>query len=395
MERQLSRRAFTLGAGVLGLSAATALPAVATAKPDVWAQRAQDSYAAMQRYLYLGVADNNMYLEAYPKQSGDNAYSFVWSLREATAATIDVNQMPPTHGAYSADIARRFTALSHYWDASRGAYDSYPPAPYGSAGDPYYDDNTVIGLEFVREYQLSRQRDLLDKARQIFDFVITAWDDDPAHQPLGGMHWVDASSNTIKATNVTSLAAELAAHLYEITGEPQYLDWARRSYEWVRTNMQRSAGLYYNSVDFSGTVDKTLWSYNSGSMIGAATLLHRATGNASYLDLALADADGALSYWSENGRYYDQPAVFNAILFANLLLLDSVRHNPTHREVIAQYADLIWSRNRDAATGLFSFQASGGGAPDPTIRPQTVEHSAAIQIFSLLAWRPSDYQYVA
>ena len=394
MEHQLSRRAFTLGAGVLGVSALTARSARA-ATDNVWAQRAVSSYKAMQRYLYLGAAGDDMYLETYPKQPGDNTYSYVFPLREATAATIDINRLPPSLGRYSADVTARFEALSHYWDASRGAYDSYPPAPYGSAGDPFYDDNTIVGLEFVRQYQFSRQTDLLDKAKQVFKFVTTAWDDDPAHPLPGGMYWVDASWNTIKATNVTSLAAELAAHLFELTRERDYLDWAQRSYDWVREAMRQSAGLYYNSVDFSGTIDKTLWSYNSGSMIGAATLLHRVTGAGSYLNLALADADAALSYWTENDRYYDQPAIFNAILFANLLLLDSVRHEARFRQAIAHYADLIWARNRDASTGLFSFQASGGGAPDPNVRPQTVEHSAAIQIFALLGWRPMDYSYVA
>lgn len=84
-----------------------------------------------------------------------------------------------------------------------------------------------------------------------------------------------------------------------------------------------------------------------------------------------------------------QPAVFDAIFFKNLLLLDSVHHNPQYRPVVAHYADLIWQRNRDPQTGLFSFQASGGGAPG--VLPQTLEQSAAVQIFAVLGWEPNDY----
>ena len=116
-------------------------------------------------------------------------------------------------------MPRRFRALSRYWDAERGAYDSYPPAPLGTRGDPFFDDNTVIGLEFVRRYRLSGDRAMLRQAERVFAYVTSAWDNGTTGPCPGGMHWVDASWNPYQgATNVTSLASELAAHLYEETG---------------------------------------------------------------------------------------------------------------------------------------------------------------------------------
>jgi hypothetical protein len=48
------------------------------------------------------------------------------------------------------------------------------------------------------------------------------------------------------------------------------------------------------------------------------------------------------------------------------------------------YATRLWQDNRDPATGLFRFQASNGGAPDPAQPVGTLNQSAAVQLFALL-----------
>jgi hypothetical protein len=397
MTRTSGRARLVAGTAVCAVVTAIATAPVAAAAqpgPAEWGARAQDSYSAMQSLLYLGSASHHLYLEHYPKQSGDNDYAYFWPLREATEATIDLSRLPQ-HTNYPQDVADRFTAVSHYWDPGRGAYASYPPAPHGGGGDPYYDDNAVIGLTSVKEYRLSHDQSKLADAERVFDFITTGWDTDPSLPCPGGLHWVAASWNPTRAANATSLAAELAVHLYEETGRNEYLVWGQRAYEWVRTCLRGPDGLYYNDIDFSGNINRTLWSYNSGSMIGVATLLYRATHRSSYLDDAVRDASGALAYWTANDRYYDQPAIFNSIFFHNLLLLDSIRHDPRYRRAIVHYATLIWERNRDPRTGLFSFGASGGGLPSPDVRPQTLEQSAAIQIFAVLGWSPRDYIHAA
>jgi hypothetical protein len=46
-----------------------------------------------------------------------------------------------------------------------------------------------------------------------------------------------------------------------------------------------------------------------------------------HLANARDDAAAAIGYWTTDNRYFDQPAVFNAIFLKNLLLLDSLRHD--------------------------------------------------------------------
>jgi rhamnogalacturonyl hydrolase YesR len=209
------------------------------------------------------------------------------------------------------------------------------------------------------------------------------------------MFWVDATWTSIRAANVTGLGTELAAHLYEITHQKSYLDWANKLYDWNRTCLRSPEGLYQNDISLDGTVNPTLWIYNSGAMIGAGALLYRATGDRDYLVKAKADATAALDYWTTDNRYFDQPAVFDAIFFKNLLLLDSVAHDPRYRPVVEAYAQHTWDSNRDPALGLFRFPPSGGGPYDPSYRPETLEQSAVIQTFALLAWDTGDYRFAA
>lgn len=387
----LTRRAFALGAVGGGLGAllpGTALRAVAAEQP--WAERARTSYLALREHLHL--PGPGLYREGLTVPEGGNQYSFVWPLREATAASQDVSLLPG--GPRDAEVADHFRALELYHEESSGSYASYPPEPVGGGGDSFYDDNTVIGLEQVRRYRLHGEERMLQRAVRAFDFVTRAWDEESTGARAGGMHWVDADWNPYQGgTNVTALAAELAAHLYEQTGEERYLEWAQRCYRWVRRVLRRGPGRYANGLLLDGTSEEALWTYNSGAMIGAATLLHRVTGEREWQRRAQLDAETALSYWTAEDRLRDQPVVFNAIFLANLLLFASTRPSWAGEVLapFADYADRLWEENRDEDTGLFTFQASGGGAPDPAQAPQTLHQSGVVQIQALLAWPPERY----
>ncbi|GAA1321632.1 glycoside hydrolase family 76 protein [Actinocatenispora thailandica] len=369
------------------------LPAVtlagpATAAPDRsgadrarWATRAEASYRALQDHLYLGTTGHRLYAETTPAAPDGNPYSYLWEFREATQATLDVRALPGNHRRYATDVADRFAAIGQYasTDPAHPGYDSYLPPPLGTDGDLFYDDNAVVGLSFVDAYRGGRDARMLAGAEAAFRTDLRGWDTDPAKTCPGGMHWVEASWNTIRAANVTGLFAELAANLYAITGERDYLHWAVRAYRWNRSCLMSSPGLYRNDIADDGSYDDTLWSYNSGAMIGTAATLYRATGDRHWLSLARGDVRGAMAYWTSGDRLYDQPAVFNAFLFRDVLPIA-----PGYRSTLDSYAARLWRDNRDPATGLFRFQASNGGAPDPSLPVGTLNQAAAVQLFALL-----------
>lgn len=369
----------------------TAVPAHAqtahhTVPSAQWADRATDAYRALQADLYQGPDAHGLYLERTPRQAGDPEHSYLWPMREATAAAVDMEHLPNTGRDYRQDAAARFDTVELYFAAGdRPGYQSYLPAPLGTGGDAYYDDNAVVGLSELDQYEATGDATYLDRAEQIVPIVTRAWDDDSARTCPGGMDWFDSPANTIRATNVTSLSAQLAARLYADTHDRGYLDAAEKWYGWVHSCMRQAPGLYVNDRGDDGSTDPTLWSYNSGSMIGAAVALFRGTGDADYLDKAVEDARGSLAYWTQGSRLHDQPAIFNAFYFKDLLTLDTVRPDPAYLRAVSAYADSTYATNRDAATGLFRFQPSGGGDYDPAAPAETLEQSAMVQIFAVLA----------
>lgn len=360
----------------------------AASKQRLNRERAVASYEALQRSFYQ--ADNKLYLEQYPRQANDNPHSYVWPLREATAATIDMAGLPEIGGRYRGDVQERLQGLQHYWNGLKTppGYDSYTPPPLGQGGDIYYDDNDVIGLELVRVYQMTGDQAVLDRAERVFELVSYGWDDDPSHPCPGGEFWTQGTwYKPIRATNATALGAELALHLYELTGRRSYLDRGRQMYEWNRRCVLAPNGLYWNDMDLDGQINKTLWIYNHGAMIGAGALLYHITGDVAYLHQAERTADAALEYYGDGGRYYIQPPIFDAIFFKNLLLLDSVHHDHRYRQAMQEYADRIWAGIRDPETGLFKFDA---------YRPvHLLEQSAMVQIYAALSWDPQSYRHVA
>jgi predicted alpha-1,6-mannanase (GH76 family) len=151
-------------------------------------------------------------------------------------------------------------------------------------------------------------------------------------------------------------------------------------------------GLYWDNVHMDGSIDKTQWSYNQGVMLGAKALLHRATGDAGALADAKAVADAALTFYGaqmDDGRtrYFSQPARFNAIFFANLLLLSSIAPDPRYLAAMNAYEADARRRYLDDRSGLFRF-------PDNE-NPNAVtllEQSAMVRIQAMQAWDPHDWR---
>ncbi|WP_423920780.1 glycoside hydrolase family 76 protein [Frigoribacterium sp. 2-23] len=385
---------------VSGASAApsgTAAETTGSAAASPWSSRAIASYDALQDHLYLGAPGHGLYRENTDPQS-PNPYSYLWEYREAAQASLDLQGLPGVGPAFANSAAARVAGFEHYYavkPGGRAGYESYLPAPLGSGGDVYYDDNTVVGLSFVSQYQATHDAAALDQARAAFDIAVRGWNTDPTLACPGGLDWIDTPGNTTRGANITGLAAQLAAHLYEETREPAYLSWSTRLYDWNETCLKAGEGLYQNSRHDDGTVDPTLWTYNSGAMIGTAAILYRATGDPAYLTAAKASAAGSLAYWTAEGRLQQQPAIFNSFYFKDLLLLDSISHDPAYREAVEGYATVTWRSNRDPATGLFHFQPSGGGDYDPTRPAATLDQAAMVQIFAVLGWKPGALGAVA
>lgn len=385
--RTVSRRAAL--AGGLGVTAGlasgllTAPAARADSSAATYARRARASYDSLQRNFHD--PETSFYLEEYPR-TGGNPWSYVWPFSQAMIAT-QVMAGIPGGATFRDDVANRYEALEAYWNSETDppGYDSYLRPPAGQGGDKFYDDNEWIALSFLQRHYMSSRGDqaALRRAAEIFDLVVFGWDTDASHPNPGGVFWTQAPWSQDRNTVSNAPGAEVGLHLYLATRRKYYLDWATKMYEWTRTNMLAPNGLYWDHVNLAGDIEKTQWSYNQGVMIGAGVLMYRATRKRQYLDQARDTAVKALAYYAEDERYFNQPARFHAIFFANLLQLSVYRPDPAYQAAMKWYADESYKRFRDPATGLYRF--------DGTNPVTLLEQSGMIRIEGMLAWSPANY----
>lgn len=338
-------------------------------------ERAQAAYEALQQYFYE--AERKLYGETYPHKGG-NRYSYVWPFASAMQATVALARIPEVGERYAQDVQDRLDGLAAYWNGSKSppGYDSYVRPPLGGGGDLFYDDNEWLAIELIKAYRLTGNEEALERAKELFALFVHGWDADESHPCSGGVFWTQAPWSQDRNTVSNAPAAEVGLYLYEMTNDSYYLDWAKKMYDWVNGCLLAPNGLYWDHIKLSGEINKTHWTYNQGTMIGASVLLYRATGDQAYLDRAAGIAEAALNYYGKS-RIYAQPIVFNSIFFENLLLLDDARPNPKYRKYIQDYADEIWTTIRDPQTGLLVFDADRS--------TELLEQSAFAAIYANLA----------
>jgi uncharacterized protein YyaL (SSP411 family) len=349
---------------VLAGVGALARPERSLAQPDPASARALDAYRAMQRYLYDPRA--GLY------QGASNRHA--WPFSQALSATVAVAEVPGAPPTIARAVSSRLRALRAYW-SPRLRPPAYTTNPGG--GDVFYDDNEWISLELVRRSRVTGDGRLLARARQIFRLVQRGWDPDSRHSCPGGVFWTRSQRVDHRNTVTSAPGAQLALDLYAVTRGPSYLSWGRRLYWWVERCMRDPAtNLYQDHISTDGSTDGTIWSYNQGSMVGAALRLYQLTGNPDYLARAERTAVAAFAYFDDT-RLASEPPYFAAIYFRNLLALEAVTGGTTYRDAIRRYADRAWSTFRDTRTGLFKFR---GGS-----RPTLLEQASMVQIYALLA----------
>jgi hypothetical protein len=351
--------------------------------------RALLAFEAMQHNFYI--AGSGLY-QGEP-------FSFLWPFSQALAATVTmshvngVGHIPGLSSALAHELSARLVGLRSYLDvdnsgapegtftSSLAAFDGTVAPPIGPGGTKYYDDNEWVGIELVRMYELTHSTAALGSAEAIMAFVMAGWDADPELACPGGIPFSNSSENNERNTVTDGPGAELAVRLYQLTGNVAYLQFAEQAYNWTRTCLLESNGLYADHIGAHGTVAQTFWSYNQGAMIGAGTLLYQATGNSAYLYQARQTAKFALAYYTPE-RLGSELPFFVSVYFRNILYLDSVTHDPPGLKLGQPYVDYAWQHLR-LSDNLFVF-----GSPPSS---QLLVQAAIVQIYGLLASPPSTY----
>ena len=330
--------------------------------------RAVLAYQSMQRTYYLS-------------SIGRYRGALVWPYSQAMGATISVASLPGMHRELRNDLVARLNGLSAYAD-----HADPPPAGYfayagsrSTTSSRFNDDNEWIGIELLRLYHLDKQPALIKTAGNLMSLVWSQWAYTAQPCP-GGVPWERIQDNGDRNSVSNATGAELGAQLYLYTHQQIYLDEAVQMYNWVRNCLLQSDGLYADHISGDGTLDPTEWTYNQGEMIGAGVMLTRATGNAGYINQAIATANTSMAAFGP-AQLADQPTTFNAIFLRNLLLLSGFTGNPKYAHLAQWYADDAWANVRDPSSGLFR---SGPGGTT-----QLLDQASMAQLYALLAEPPS------
>lgn len=150
----------------------------------------------------------------------------------------------------------------------------------------YNDDIIWMTIACARAYQADEKDVYKEQAVKHFNLVYErAWSEDLG----GGLFW--RTDNKTKNSCINGPAAIAACLLYQITGDPDYLEKAVSIYEWQCENLVGEDGAVYDAYDLENGINQWCSTYNQGTFIGAGLYLYQITGEEKYLDNSVKAAD--------------------------------------------------------------------------------------------------------
>ncbi len=215
----------------------------------------------------------------------DYGYNYWW-MAHAIDAYID---------AYARSGNRTYQTSAN--SIRTGMYTAYD-AGRQDLWNSFYDDMEWMNLACIRGYEnfTSGRDKWLEEAKQLFDWIWVGWNDEDG----GGIRW---NSGTGTGKNSCSNAPAIigAAKLYQITGEQEYLDKAKMIFDWMLTHSRFDDGFIKDSPhnDNRGWT----FSYNQGTWVGGLLELYRITKEQKYYDIAVDLMDKSLfeTWFSPDG----------------------------------------------------------------------------------------------
>lgn len=185
----------------------------------------------------------------------------------------------------------------------------------------FYDDMEWMALACLRAYEATSDVKYKTVAEQVWTDIKGGWDDTWG----GGFYWNKERKN--KNTPANAPACIIASRMYQVTQNPADLEWAKKSYQWQKTNLvDPVSGLVWDGLDANGTNKAWKFTYNQGVYIGAGIELYKITGEAVYINDALKTANNSLTGdFTQSNIMKDEGGgdggLFKGILVRNLLLL--------------------------------------------------------------------------
>lgn len=362
-----------------------------TAPYQEYKNRAESFYDLVYGLYYL--PKYNLFSEYYPNTNQPNInyfndgekaakeVSFLWPFSGMTSAVNILYKFDKKK--YGTSLENLIEAQKQYRDTIRKpiGYQAYPTRLEKS--DRYYDDNGLVGIDYIEAYANTKQAHYLKDAKEVFEFIISGWNTDLE----GGVTWLEGVHDQKPACS-NGKATVLALKIYEQTKDKYYLDWGLKFYNWMHSHLRAEENIYWNDMKTADrSVLKTAWTYNTGTMLQAAVSLYKITGNEMYLKEAQLLAEGSYLYFGKkqaDGRIsiLDNPW-FTVVLFRGYQDLYAVDQNSKYVNAIIKNIDFAWTNARDDKGLLYS---DWNAEKDESKTPKWLLNQAAvIELYARIA----------
>jgi predicted alpha-1,6-mannanase (GH76 family) len=187
----------------------------------------------------------------------------------------------------------------------------------------YIDDMEWNALAMLRVNQVTNDQNWLNDCQNVWADIKNNWKTNTFD---GGFLWHKSAVSKHACSNAP--AAILAARLYRQHGDEANKNWALNIYDWQRKWLfDANTGAVFDNIR-EGGLDRTTYTYNQGTFIGAAVELYLITGNQSYISDAVKAADYTMNSKTENddkmllrGSDAGDGALFNGIFIRYLTQL--------------------------------------------------------------------------
>ena len=303
----------------------------------IWAQRAEAAQAVLERRFWDEAM--GLFRPHFPDRPDQGPFHYWWQAH-ALDALSDAYKRDP-HPRYAQRMGALVQGILHKND--------------GIIND-YYDDMEWMALALLRAHQATGTEVYQKLCLDLWSDIRGGWNDACG----GGIAWRKFQPD-YKNTPANAPAAILAARLYQRFGNEADLEWAQRIWTWLEGHLiDPGEGLVWDGVNRQGDgqVDRDwLFTYNQGTVVGAALELWCATGEERYMEAALRTAQAALRHLcgprgvfvAEGGN---DSGLFKGILVRYLTPL-ALEGNREVIEALLRNGEVLWHRGLHLPSGLF------------------------------------------
>lgn len=350
-------------------------------------------------FKYYSITNSPLLLENYPSDDNykayylvsdeqintPNKYSYLWPYSGSFSAVNALYEV--TKDSLYLDILnnRILVGLDEYLDIREPiGYASYINTEAQS--DRFYDDNIWIGIDYTDLFSMTSKEDYLQKAKQIWDFVISGNDDVLG----GGIYWCEETKNE-KNTCSNAPAAVFAFKLFDVTQDSSYYAKGLELYQWTKENLQDPTDyLYLDNIKLNGQIDSTKYAYNSGQMIQASVQLYNITNDSNYLEEAKNIAESAYNFFFENYTPSNHKQFnilkkgnvwFSAVMLRGYIELYKADKNRKYIDCFKDNLNYAWDHARES-NGLFNDDFAGQTKDD---RKWVLTQAAMIEMYARIA----------